>query len=72
MDLFNLFNYNEAYRFNTTVRLDPASPVDALGIPTAFTRDANFGEPIQSADYPRPYGGEVGGRAFRMAFGIRF
>jgi hypothetical protein len=72
LDLFNVFNYNDHYRFNTTVRLDPDSPLDGLGIPTGFIRDANFGEPIASSDYPRPYGGEVGGRAFRMAFGIRF
>jgi outer membrane receptor protein involved in Fe transport len=72
LDLFNVFNYNEPYRFNTTVRLDPASPVDALGIPTGFVRGANFGRPTSSTDYARPYGGEVGGRAFRMAFGLRF
>jgi hypothetical protein len=72
LDLFNAFNYNEPYRFNTTVRLDPNSPLDALGIPTGFVRGANFGRPTASSDYPRPYGGEVGGRAFRMAFGIRF
>jgi len=72
LDLFNAFNYNEPYRFNTTVRLDPNSPVDALGIPTGFIRGANFGRQTSSTDYPRPYGGEVGGRAFRMAFGVRF
>jgi hypothetical protein len=72
LDLFNVFNYNEPYRFNTAVRLDPNSPVDALGIPTGFIPDPNFGEPTSSTDYPRPYGGEVGGRTFRMSFGVRF
>jgi outer membrane receptor protein involved in Fe transport len=72
MDLFNVFNYNEPYRHNTTVRLDPNSPVDALGIPTGFVPGPNFGRPTSSTDYPRPYGGEVGGRTFRMAFGVRF
>ena len=72
LDLFNVFNYDEPYRYNTSVRLDPDSPADALGIPTGFIRDPNFGEPTASSDYPRPYGGEVGGRAFRMSFGVRF
>ena len=72
LDLFNVFNDNEPYRFNTAVRLDPNSPVDALGIPTGFIPDPNFGEPTSSTDYPRPYGGEVGGRTFRMSFGLRF
>jgi hypothetical protein len=72
VDLFNIFNYNEPYRFNTTVRLDPNSPTDALGLNTGFTRGANFGQPTASTHYPRPYGGEVGGRVFRMAFGLRF
>jgi len=72
LDLFNIFNYNEPYQWNTTIRLDPNSPVDALGIPTGFTRGANFGRATRSEDYPRPYGGEVGGRVFRMAFGLRF
>jgi hypothetical protein len=71
-DLFNAFNYNDPYRFNTTVRLDPDSPLDALGIPTAFTRGASFGQPTASTDYPLPYGGQVGGRAFRLSFGLRF
>ena len=72
LDLFNAFNYDEPYRFNTSVRLDPSSPLDALGIPTGFVRGPNFGRPTASGDYPRPYGGEVGGRAFRMSFGVRF
>ena len=72
VDLFNVFNYNEPYRFNTTVVLDEDGPTDALGIPTQFIRGENFGQPTASSDYPRPYGGEVGGRVFRMAFGLRF
>jgi hypothetical protein len=72
LDFYNIFNYNEPYKWNTTVTLDPNSPVDALGIRTGFVRGANFGEATQDTDYPRPYGGEVGGRVFRMAFGLRF
>lgn len=72
LDLFNVFNYNEPYRFNTAIRLDPDSPLDALGIPTGFVRGPSFGQPNASTDYPRPYGGEVGGRTFRMSFGLRF
>jgi hypothetical protein len=72
LDFFNIFNYDEPYKWNTTVRLDPSSSVDALGLATGFTRGASFGTPTASTDYPRPYGGEVGGRVFRMAFGLRF
>jgi tRNA (Thr-GGU) A37 N-methylase len=72
LDFFNIFNYDEPYKWNTTVRLDPASPVDELGLNTGFIQGASFGQPTASSDYPRPYGGEVGGRVFRMAFGLRF
>jgi hypothetical protein len=72
LDFFNVFNYNEPYKWNTTVRLDPNSPVDALGLRTGFIRADNFGEPTAATDFPRPYGGEEGGRVFRMAFGLRF
>lgn len=72
VDVFNIFNYDTPYRFNTAIRLDPDSPLDANGIPTGFIRGTSFGQPTAASDYPRPYGGETGGRAFLAAVGFRF
>ena len=70
-DVFNLFNNQKPIAFDTTVRPDPASPVDALGLRTGFVEGPNFGEARGVNHYPRSLN-EAGGRAVRVAFGIRF
>jgi len=70
-DVFNLFNNDKLIGFNTTVRQDPTTPVDSLGLRTGFVKGANFGEARGPGDYPSSLGVD-GGRTFRMAVGIRF
>jgi hypothetical protein len=81
-DVYNLFNNQKLIAWNTTVTGDNAGPVDALGIPTTFTRGASFGtatgNTISNANisgipaYPQWVGANNGGRTFRVAMGIRF
>jgi outer membrane receptor for ferrienterochelin and colicin len=71
VDIFNLFNNDKLVAFNTTVRPDPTSPADALGLRTGFIKGSSFGEARGAGDYPKSLG-TSGGRTFRMAFGFRF
>jgi hypothetical protein len=64
-EMRNAFNSTPLISFNTTVTPDPASPLDALGIPTGFVRGASFGKGTSSANYPFP-------REFLLSLGIRF
>ncbi len=57
---------------NTTVRVDPNSPKDAMGLPTGYLKGANFGVATSTAAYPVPFQGQRGGRTYRVAFGFRF
>jgi hypothetical protein len=71
-DVYNLLNNQKLIQFNTTVRPDPASPLDALGYRTGFTRGAAFGTGTANTHYPVPFGGQTGGRTYRVAVGLRF
>jgi hypothetical protein len=71
LDVFNVFNNLKLVGFNTTVRQDPASPVDALGLHTGYVLGPSFGQATSNTNFPHSLG--VGsGRTFRMAVGIRF
>jgi hypothetical protein len=70
-DVFNVLDNDKLIAFDTTVLPDPNSPLDSLGRPTGFIRDDTFGQATGSGDYPASLG-EAGGRAFRVAFGLRF
>jgi hypothetical protein len=70
-DVFNLFDNDTLIAFDTTVRPDPASQTDALGLRTGHIQGANFGEARSANDYPRSLG-LPGGRSFRLSFGFRF
>ena len=71
-DIFNLFNNQKLIAWNTTVRPDPNSPLDALGYRTGFIRGAAFGTGTAQTHYPSWSGGNTGGRTFRVAVGVRF
>ena len=73
-DVFNLFNNDQLVSFNTTVRQDPNSPLDALGYRTGYVRSAQFGTATSATQFiPIPGGGSQNGlRTFRLAVGIRF
>jgi hypothetical protein len=71
IDVFNLFNNDKLIGWDTTVRQDPTSPVDSLGLRTGFVRSPTFGQALGPNDYPMSLG-TSGGRTFRMALGFRF
>jgi hypothetical protein len=72
VDLFNLLNNQKLIGFNTEVLPDPNGPVDALGRPTAYIKGENFGQAQSNKNFPGYLGSLTGGRAFRIAFGLRF
>jgi hypothetical protein len=65
LELYNVLNNEKLVTWNTTVRPDPASPRDSLGLPTGYTKGALFGQAQSSGNYVAP-------RVFQMAFGVRF
>ena len=81
-DTYNLFNNQKLIAWATGVSAVTTGPVDALGIPTTFTRSATHGtatgNTISNTNisgipaYPQWVGGGNGGRTMRFAFGIRF
>ncbi|HEV8348529.1 MAG TPA: hypothetical protein VGQ16_18260 [Vicinamibacterales bacterium] len=71
-DVFNLFDNLKLVAWNRTVRPDPASPVDSLGLRTGFLKGAAFGTADSHSDFPTAIAGVDGGRTFRVAFGFRF
>ena len=71
-ELFNALNNDKQIFGDTTVTLDPDSPVDEFGIPTGFTRGPRFGEPTSVDHFPQYIANLDGLRTFRMSFGITF
>ena len=68
-DVLNLFNNQTlgagTAGFRTTVRPDPNSALDSLGLPTGFIKASNFGTALSANSYPLA-------RTFRLAMGVRF
>src|SRR4029079_10936242 len=50
----NMFNSTPLVSYNITPRPDPASPRDALGIPTGFIKGSAFGTGTATTNYPFP------------------
>jgi hypothetical protein len=71
-DLYNALNNQTLIKFDTTVRQDPNSPLDALGLRTGFVKGPNFGTATNQNNFPAPFGGLLGGRTFRASVGVRF
>jgi hypothetical protein len=72
VELFNVFDNLKLIAWNRTVRSDPASPKDSLGLATGYLKDNRFGQADSNTDFPAPLPGVAGGRTFRLAFGVRF
>jgi hypothetical protein len=72
VEIYNALNNQKTIRWDTTVGVDPNSSVDANGIPTGFVEGPRFGTATSDSQFPQPYAGQNGGRAFRAAFGVRF
>ena len=71
-DVFNLFDNLKLIAWNTTVLQDRSGPKDSAGLATTYNPSPLFGQPDSNADFPSALPGVTGGRAFRLAFGIRF
>lgn len=71
-DIYNLLNNQKLIAWNTTIQPDPNSPLDALGLRTGFVKGPLFGTGTAQTHYPLPFGGQTGGRTFRVAVGLRF
>lgn len=71
-DVYNLLNNDKLISYNTTVRQDPTSPLDALGYRTGYVKGAQFGQATSANNFAAPFGGATGGRTFRLALGVRF
>ena len=72
LEVYNAFNNQKQIAWDRTVSPDPASPRDANGLPTGYIRGPRYGVATSDAQFPQPFLGQNGGRAFRMAFGMRF
>ena len=72
VEVYNLFQNQKLIAWDRTVAMNAAGPLDANGIPTEYTKGPRYGQGTAGTHYPQPYLGQPGGRAFRMAFGLRF
>jgi hypothetical protein len=71
-DLFNALNNDKQIYGNTTVSLDPDSPVDEFGIPTGYIEGSRFGEATSVDHYPQYLPNVDGLRSFLASFGVRW
>ena len=65
LDVFNIFNNDTLFTWNTTVNADENSPLDAMGLPTGYVPGSLFGQGTSNADYPRA-------RGWQISLGFRF
>ena len=72
LEIYNLLNNQKLIAWDTTVSVDPDGGVDANGIPNSYVEGPQFGTATSDAHFPQPYPGQNGGRAVRLAFGVRF
>jgi hypothetical protein len=72
VEIFNALNNQKQIAWDRTVAVDPAGGVDANGIPVAYIKGPRFGQVTMDNQYPQPFLGQNGGRAFRASFGLRF
>jgi len=70
-DVYNLLNNDQLVSYNTTVRQDPNSPLDALGCRTGYVKGAQSGQATSNTQFiPIPVGG-TGLRTFLLPVGVR-
>jgi hypothetical protein len=65
LEVYNALDNDKLVTWNTTVTADPASPLDALGLPTGYIKGPLFGQAQGNGNYLTP-------RTFQMAFGVRW
>ena len=71
-ELYNALNNDKPIFGDTTVILDPASPLDDFGIPTGLIRGPKFGKPTSVDHFPQYIANLDGLRTFRFSFGVTF
>jgi hypothetical protein len=71
-DVYNLLNNQSLISWNTTIRQDPNSPKDAMGLATGYLPGSQYGNATSANNYPVAFQGQPGGRTFRVSFGMRF
>ena len=71
-DIFNLLNNQKLIEWNTTIRPDPASPLDSLGYRTGYIQRHGVRHGHRADSLPGLASGNTGGRTFRVALGVRF
>jgi outer membrane receptor protein involved in Fe transport len=71
-EVLNAFNNQKLVAWDTTLVADWSGPVDALGLPTTFTKGPNYGKATAETDYPSWRSGLTGARTFLLAAGFRF
>ena len=69
-ELRNAFNKQPLIGFNTTVSADNNTARDELGLPTGYTRGANFGTPLNNHTATAPH--VPFPRELRFSVGLRF
>jgi hypothetical protein len=72
LEVLNVMDNNKLIAWDTTIAVDPASALDADGLPTGYLKGARFGQGTSTSAYPRPRPGLTGGRTYFGAFGLRF
>jgi len=72
VEIYNALNNQKPIAWDNTVGVDPSSPLDANGIPMGFVKGPRYGQATNDNQFPQPYPGQNGGRAFRAALGVRF
>ncbi len=71
-DVYNVLNNQSLVSWNTTVKQDPNSPKDAMGLATGYLFGTQYGKATSASQYPSAFQGQTGGRTFRVSFGFRF
>jgi len=72
IELYNVLDNQKQIAWDRSVSADPASARDTSGLPTGYLRGPRFGQATADNQFPQPYAGQIGGRAFRLAVGVRF
>jgi hypothetical protein len=76
LELYNMFNNQNAVGHNIQVTPRPGGPVDALGLPLEYMEGAQFGRPTSNASFPRSAlnfaGQNLNARTFLLSAGFRF
>ncbi len=71
-EIYNVLNNAAQIGANTSISIDPNSPLDEFGIPTGYLEGSRFGEATSVNHYPQYLPGLDGLRTFRMSLGFRF